>query len=276
MVGPYLKSIKSISLTVMFLLGVLCVTAAVRMASAASDPLWEDTQPKSIRSYLGVGVVDLDAGRASAHGLREEQGVEVMRVLEGSPAEKGGLKKGDVLLSYNGEPILGGQQLGRLVSETPPNRHVKLQYWRDGKSQTTTVLIAEQPKSDFDPADQLKQLRDQFPGFSMPADIPTPLVIWRNRSLGIDCEPLGSQLAEYFGVQHGILVRFVAKSSAAEKAGIRSGDVLTSLGARSLSDPRDLSQCIRTQTGNKQVQISLVRDHKTIVLRVDLPTGPQE
>jgi len=276
MLPPYFKNLKSISLALMLLSGILYVSVANRPAIAASDPLLEDSQAKSMHSYLGVGVVDVDAARASAHGLHDEQGVEVMRVLENSPAERSGLKTGDVLLSYNGELILGAQQLGRLVSETPANRRVKLQYWRDGKTQTATVLIAEQPKSDFDAAEQLRQMRDQFPGLSMPADIPTPLVIWRNRALGVDCEPLGSQLAEYFGVQHGILVRFVAKDSPAEKAGIRSGDILTSLGARGLRDPRDLSQCIRTQTGNKQVQITLVREHKTMMLRVDLPTGPQE
>lgn len=235
-------------------------------------------QVRTGRSFLGIAVVDVDATRAKASGFNEERGVEVIRVLEGSPAEKSGLKPGDILLNYNGEPILGSQQLGRLVWETPQNRHVKLQYWRAGKLQLATVVVEAQDKPEMDLGSGYKQLRDQLPGmdFSTPADIPSPLLIWKNRSLGIDCEPLDSQLAGYFGVQHGVLVRFVEKGSAAEKAGIRSGDVLTALGDRALTNPRDVSQCIRSQIGNKQVQISLVRDHKSLVVRANLAIPPEE
>src|SRR6201996_1440109 len=95
--------------------------------------------------YLGVRLADIDSDRARALHLNEERGAEVVKVEPGSPAESAGLKAGDVLVSYNGENILGAQQLGRLVSETPKGRKVKIQFWRDGKMQGAMAVLAESP-----------------------------------------------------------------------------------------------------------------------------------
>src|SRR5690349_21240956 len=70
-------------------------------------------------SYLGIAVVEIDADRAKALHLKEERGVEVTCLDPGSPAEKAGLKPGDVVLEYNGEHVQGGEQFIRLVRETP-------------------------------------------------------------------------------------------------------------------------------------------------------------
>jgi serine protease Do len=84
-------------------------------------------------TYLGVQLADIDADRAKALHLDEERGVEIEKVEPGSPAESAGLRAGDVLLTYNGENILGARQLGRLVSETPKGRKVRIQFWREGR-----------------------------------------------------------------------------------------------------------------------------------------------
>ena len=88
-------------------------------------------------SHLGVHLRDIDADRAKVINLGESRGVEVVGVEDGSPAEQAGIKTGDVLLAYNGENILGAQQLGRLVSETPRGRKIKIEYWREGKVSTS-------------------------------------------------------------------------------------------------------------------------------------------
>src|SRR5436305_4990780 len=77
-------------------------------------------------SYLGVALADVDADRLERLKLKDERGVEVISVEEGSPAWQAGIRTGDVLLAYNGETILGTHQLSRLVHETPENRKVKL------------------------------------------------------------------------------------------------------------------------------------------------------
>ena len=69
--------------------------------------------------YLGIGVQDVDSERAKALKLNEDRGVEVTSVMADSPAAKAGLKEGDVVLEFNGEKVQGGEQLTRLVRETP-------------------------------------------------------------------------------------------------------------------------------------------------------------
>lgn len=224
--------------------------------------------------YLGVGLADIDADRARALHLDEERGVEVVKVEPQSPAESAGLKPGDVLLTYNGENILGAQQLGRLVSETPKGRKVKIQFWRDGKMQTTAAVVAESPAREAFPANldlQIPQVRFLVP------DIPSPMVVWKSSALGIECEPLDSQLAEYFGVKRGVLVRSVEKGSAGEKAGLRAGDVLTAVNDRPVASTHDVVSCVRTQrrTG-KPIAVTLVREHKELSLSVLPDSDNQE
>ncbi len=100
----------------------------------------QETRPAG--SYLGIKLSDIDADRARILKLSESRGVEVKAIEEGSPADHAGIEPGDVLLSYNGENIVGAQQLIRLVQETPAGRKIKVQIWRDGKEHSTSITTA--------------------------------------------------------------------------------------------------------------------------------------
>lgn len=216
--------------------------------------------------YLGVRLADIDADRARALHLDEERGAEVVKVEPDSPAQSAGLKAGDVLLSYNGENILSAQQLGRLVSETPKGRRVKIQFWRDGKMQVTAAVMAELHGPRAFPAD----LNLQIPAVHvvMP-DFPNAMLLWTSPALGIECEPVDAQLAEYFGVKRGVLVRSVEKGSAADKAGLKAGDVLTAVGDRPVRSARDVVSEVRTQRQpGKPIAVAVVREHKELTLSV--------
>lgn len=217
-------------------------------------------------SYLGVKLVDVNADRVGRLKLSEERGVEVIYVEEGSPADGAGIRPGDVVLGYNSENVLGIQQFSRLVRETPPGRKVKIQLWRDGKAQSTVATIGALPTNA--PAIPTHFANFNFPdvrGLNTP-DIPSILMVWTNSAIGVVCEPVDSQLAQYFGVKQGVLVRSVAKDSVAERAGLKAGDVLTSVGGRSLTSPEDLRRILH-QPG-RPVPVSLVRDHKQLNLTV--------
>ncbi|MBV9612699.1 MAG: PDZ domain-containing protein [Acidobacteriaceae bacterium] len=228
-------------------------------------------------SYLGIRLLDIDSDRAKALKLPDERGVEVADVMEGSPAERSGLRKGDVLISYNGENILGAEQFVRLVQETPPGRKVKIQVWRDGKYEWLVVTTGT-AKSWF-------TLPPNFVGFpgtkidvftSRTADIPSPMLIWKSSFFGIECESVEAQLAQYFGVKHGVLVRAVDKGSAADKAGLRAGDVIVALGDHAVSTPHDMSSYLRSEHQQGQsVAVSMVRDHKPLTLNVAPVENPQ-
>lgn len=214
--------------------------------------------------YLGVQLTDINEDRARALKLDEERGVEVVKVEPGSPAESAGIHAGDVLLSYNGENILGAQQLGRLVSETPAGRKVRIQFWRGGKLQTTTAMVAQAHWTPTFPASFNVPMPDIRVAMS---DIPDALLVWRNPALGIECEPVDAQLAEYFGVKSGVLVRSVEKGSPADKAGLRAGDVVTAVGERSVNSPREVMSCLRADRRNgRPINLAVTRNHAQLKL----------
>ena len=93
--------------------------------------------------YLGIGGLDISPERAKALNLKEERGVEVSSLAEDGPAAKAGIKQGDVVLEFNGQPVEGTAQFSRLVRETPVGRHVKIAVWRSGAAQTLTATVGE-------------------------------------------------------------------------------------------------------------------------------------
>ena len=158
----------------------------------------------------------------------------------------------------------------RLVWETPPNRKVKVQFWREGKTGSVVITTGAQPvratASDF--ADGWRPLM-MSPSMS---DFPVPLLAWRNLGLGLECEPMGSQLAAYFGVKEGVLIRYVEPGSVSEKAGLKVGDVIVTVGERPISVPRDVSGCLRQQaTPGKPVAVCVVRAHKRLTVNMRVP-----
>ena len=235
------------------------------LAALSALMAWGQSQAAS-DSFIGIGLVDLDADHAKEMNLDPQRGgAEVTRVQPNSPADKAGLRVGDVLLTYNGEPILGGYHLTRLVGETPVGRKINLQYWRDGKLRTTALITTHRP-----PEAVAEVPRFFYPG--MPPEIPAPVVVWRNTILGVECESLNSQLAGFFAVQHGILIRFVEKSSLGDTAGLRAGDVIVAAGEHPISSPRDLASVLRNEAASgNEVRISLLRDHKR--MSIDIGVG---
>jgi serine protease Do len=177
-----------------------------------------------------------------------------------------------VLLNYNGENIVGAQQFVRLVQETPQGRKVKIQIWRDGKIQTVLVTTGA-PQSLF-------ELPPNFVGFSMPdpgvlTTVPDPMLLWKNTLLGLECEPVDSQLAEYFGVRRGVLVRSVNHGSAADRAGIKAGDVVTAIDDRVIATPRDLNSYMRSEhQPGTPMSLSLMRNRKPMTVHIT-PENPQ-
>jgi serine protease Do len=225
-------------------------------------------------SYLGVGVADINAERVKALKLKEERGVEVTRVEDNSPATKAGLKVGDVVLDYNGQRVEGTAQFQRMVRETPADRQVRLLISRDGATQTVTAAIGQRNANVLGMyADsyksQMDRLQQNLGQLKIP-DTPRALMSWRSGALGVEAEALSDQLAAYFGVKEGVLVRSVAKDSAAEKAGIKTGDVITKVGETKVTTPSEVTQTIRGLQDKKTFPVTVVRDRKETTLSVTL------
>ncbi len=233
----------------------------------AASTLAAQPSPPHGTSYVGVMMQEIDSARAKALKLPEEAGVEITRVEPDSPAERAGLKPGDVVMQYNGERVAGIEQFSRLVRETPAGREVKLQIYRDGSPLNVSVTVAARraPQLPYAPS----PLAAPPPLELHLPDIPRSFMTWRSSALGIECETLEGQLADYFGVKQGVLVRSVSKGSPAERAGIRAGDVITRVGEAKVATPADLSSRIRMSRG-KPVTLTLVRDHKEMTVTAAL------
>jgi serine protease Do len=218
-------------------------------------------------SYLGIGGADLTDERAKALGLKDASGIEVTSVNEDSPAAKAGIRQGDVILQYNGQAVDGGEQFVRMVRETPAGRKVVMEVWRNGSKQRITAMIGS---------------RQDTPAFVFPVPAPAPPVppdviipdmprdwmSWQSPVLGVESESLSSQLAEYFGVKNGVLVRSVFKGSPAETAGLKAGDVIIKINGEPVSSPRNIAAHLRRS--GKDVTLTVVRNHKEITLNMKL------
>jgi len=236
-------------------------------------------------SYLGIGVEDVDSEKAKNLKLKEERGALITSVTADGPAAKAGIKEGDVIMDYNGTPIQSIAQLQRLVSETPAGRQVKLEVWRNGAMQTLTATIAEHKMSVIQgPDGNWNFTIPSMPAAPMPPMPPSGSVqVWpempnfqgfggfsMNGVLGITGEALNQepQFAEFLGVKNGVLVKAVNRGSAAEKAGIKAGDVIVKVDDTAINNTRDITMALRGAHGSKSVTV--VRNKKEMQLTVTM------
>ncbi len=253
---------------------------APRPGSRNAQVLTQGAQP-----YLGIGVRDIDPDSAKRFNLKEVRGSEVTSVTDDSPAAKAGVRTGDVILEFNGQPIEGGEQLSRLVRETPIGRQVRLGVWRNGSIQTLTATVeAQKHVQSFTmngnggwpqviSPDEMRQMQEQLRGMRLP-DLSMPGMGMPSNTpmLGIMGEPLGQerQFAEYFGVEDGVLVKSVNQGSAAEKAGIKAGDVILKVDDSHISNTRDITMALRAARSRKTVTVLVMRNHKEMPITVTI------
>jgi predicted metalloprotease with PDZ domain len=226
------------------------------------------------RSYLGVDIQDVTADRLSALKLKEERGVEITMVDQDAPAGKAGLREHDVILEFNGTAVESEEQLRRLIRETPPGRTVTLGISRDGSPMKINVQLA----------DHSKVVAQSFPRVVEIPEIPRVQVFPRNgidipiiqtysSTLGVQTENLTRQLGEFFGVKdgEGVLIRSVEKGSAAEKAGLKAGDVIVRADNEKLTDRTDLTHALRNHRSGGPLNLVVVRDKHEQNFTVTLP-----
>jgi serine protease Do len=256
-------------------LGIALVLAAGLVSSSvfAQHSVQGWVVEKASGGYLGIGGLDISPERAKALNLKDERGVEVSNLAEGGPAAKAGIKQGDVVLEFNGQAVEGTAQFQRMVRETPVGRQVKITVWRSGAAQTLAATVGEN-----------KQTAIMGPGdgawnFNMPEIPPMPNIeiprfqmSLQNPMLGIVGEPLGreDQLAEFFGVQEGVLVRSVKKGSAAEKAGIKAGDVIVKVDDSKVTTSAEITHALRSLKSKKTFGVTVVRNRKEMPLTVTM------
>ena len=166
-----------------------------------------------VRGWLGVSIQDMTPALAEAFGLQEMKGALIGQVLDGSPAEKAGLKQGDIIVQYAGKPIDNVSQIRNAAAQTPVGTDVDITVIRDGQEQSVTVIVAVRPTD-------LAASAGAFSGGS--EDLDNLLADLRVRDL--DLETL--ERLDLPSNTSGVLVEAVRPNSPADREGMRSGDII--------------------------------------------------
>jgi serine protease Do len=220
--------------------------------------------------WLGVGLVQVTPERAKALNLKEQSGVEITHVESDSPASKAGIKEKDVILDVNGQKVEGPEQFIGTISEAGPGAKVNLGIWRGGAKQTIAATLESRPAQFFTfngPNGPFIGRMPEMPNIEIPEG-PFSVLTGQAPRVGFEGETLTPQLAEYFGVKEGVLVRTVTAKTPAEKAGLKAGDVITKVAGTPVSSPREISGLVRA--ARRAATFTVVRNHKEVLLNVEI------
>ncbi|MDK8464685.1 DegQ family serine endoprotease [Marinobacter sp. SS13-12] len=201
------------------------------------------------RGWLGVLIQEVNRDLAESFGLKRPRGALVAEVMSGSPAEKAGLRAGDIVLEYDGEDVTLSSDLPPMVGRTPIGETASLEVMREGKQITLDVEIGKLPEEG--------QERASAPatGTNGPSSAP----------LGMTVEPLPEDVRDALGVPGGVLVSDIAQGPAMN-AGIRPNDVITELNRRSISSVEDFREAVASLPEDSAVSVRVVRQGRAIYL----------
>ncbi|MHC4737383.1 MAG: DegQ family serine endoprotease [Planctomycetota bacterium] len=179
-----------------------------------------------VRGFLGVLPQDISADMAAALGLKDAKGVILPQVTEGSAADKAGVKKGDIVLEFDGKPVENDVEFRRRVAMKKPGSKVKMVVLRDGKRKTITVELGKRPSTE-----------------ELAAESGQPQV---QRELGLTVQNLTDELARRFGYEgmRGVVVTSVEPDSAAAEEGIRAGMLIEEVNRAQVSNTKGFNRAI--------------------------------
>jgi len=179
--------------------------------------------------FLGVSIQDVTQELAKAMGVPEAKGALVNNVLAGQPAEAAGMKRGDIILQFDGKVIANVRALQRAVSFTAVGKQVEIQIFRGGKLETLTVKVGEAAMAERRAA-------------AAPA----------RRDLGMTVEELDAEKVKRFKLregEEGLVVSDVAKGGPASSAGIRAGDLIREVNRREVRSLEGYRSALRRDEG---------------------------
>ncbi|MBI1804603.1 MAG: PDZ domain-containing protein [Ignavibacteriae bacterium] len=259
-------------LSVVFLVGVFFLACSYSRAQHVTRTYIFDHQRE--HGHLGVNVDDVTPKLKERKNLSVDAGAYVKDVVEDSPAEKAGVKEGDVIVKLNDRTIEDSDDLIRAIQRTKPKSDVKIEVVRSKEHKTLTATLEREraPRAfayGFGDGDiHLPKL----PRMPHSPKMPQHFEIFSSDRLGgLTVQELTKQLAEYFQVpdRRGLLVTEVEKESDAEKAGFKAGDVITKVNKNSVRDVDDLRQEMEDSDG-KDLPVEVVRSGKAVSLKLHI------
>ncbi|MFC6672154.1 Do family serine endopeptidase [Marinobacterium aestuariivivens] len=200
------------------------------LARVISSQLIEDGEVT--RGYLGVVIQQLTADLAESFGIEPGRGVVIAQVSDGSPAQRAGLRQGDVVLSYRGEPVTDVGNFRNRVSLTPPGTGASLTVLRDGERKLLSVTIGRLDREKLAMADDQQRSSDE---------------------IGLTVQTLTPQLAEKYGGKpgEGVVVTDVQQGSIASMAGIEPGTLILQVDRKTVNSAAEFERAVRQRSRNR-------------------------
>jgi serine protease Do len=204
---------------------------------------------KVTRGWLGVGIQPVTPELAKSFGRTETTGVLVSSVSEGSPAERAGIKVGDIITEYDGRKVERGSDLPRAVAATPVGRDVKLSVVRDGKPVTVTAKVEALDAKEPAQADSGEKAKP---------------------ALGLAVQPLTPALAQQLGVRatEGLVVQNVMQGSPAADAGFERGDVIVEVNKKPVKSVAELRETVAKHGKGSPLLFRVQRQDASLFLTV--------
>ncbi len=207
---------------------------------------------KVTRGMLGVQVQVVTPELARSFGLSETRGALVAEVNPGTPAAKAGLKRGDIIINFDGTPIKHMNELPRLVAATQPGTKAQVTVLRDGKEKTFSLTVTE-----------LEEERQAAGPEEMEED----------SSVGLGVDDLTPEMARRFGLKEtqGVVVIRVQPASPAAEAGIRPGDVILELNGQTVRSVDQFQGLLKKMTEGSFARLLIKRSGHTLYITLEIP-----
>ena len=200
------------------------------------------------RGWLGVVMQDVDKALAESLELGKPQGALINAVEPDGPADDAGIVPGDVIVRFNGQPIIDSGDLPHVVGAIAPGKKVKVEVYREGKRKTINVKVGALDKDGAKVADR-----------SNGAD-----------RLGLAVEKLADQERQQLRLRGGIVVVEVSPESAAANAGLRGGDIIVQLGYSRIDDLDEYQQVIAELPKDTPIAIRFYRQGRAIFRTIQI------
>jgi serine protease Do len=208
---------------------------------------------KVVRGWLGVSIQDISPTLAKQFGIKENAGALVSDVMEKSPADKGGIKRGDVITQYQGKPVDNPGHLRNAVAETPVGTKVKLILIRDKKEMTVQLTIGEQPKNLAKGGAEGEEKGSE-----------------ESRAVsGLDVSNLTKEMARRLGVpykENMVVVTNVEPGSPAEEAGVVRGDLILEINRIVIKNTDDYDKVMGQIKKGSELLLLINRQGRTLFL----------
>jgi serine protease Do len=221
----------------------------INMAQSVMESLIK--HGKVVRGWLGVSIQDLNESMAKAMKLKDTEGTLVGEVVEDSPAQKAGIKDGDVIIEMNGKKIRNSAQLRNTVASTSPGTPVELKILRDGREKTIAVTLGELASEVKSP--QIRQSLQELLGFSVAA--------------------MSGAFAEKYELDpnlKGVVVTEIDQGSAAFRAGLREGDLIRSVNRQRIQTVSEFNQILQGAKRGDTVLLQIARRGGSLYLAFEL------